>query len=721
MIPKFSHIIEQGRFSCFVTTDAVVGACVRVPLVDVEAESTDEQVQRLRRWLKSLPSEVLVRLSLRSKAVNDPVGKGFRSGAVGEIGWTKSEMLISIEARGEAKLISDIKRAVGFETLGIERRVSGVVSALVDLQSAVAGVAPLSADETKRLFFWETGRGFRVCPSYLDFGHEVLGVLRLQRQAPGLLDDHVLASALKHVPHPFELNVSLRRLDQIRREFTVRTRLKQESSGSDRISRAKADATEDVLENTFLQGAELFEFEFLVTVRASCEEDLRKRFKEVEERLSGIGDIRAESFGCLPSWIATMPGANQHVPLLEMDEALMVYLPLASEGEVEVDLAPVQRAMLVHRKDASLMALDLFSSSAINANAVIVGASGKGKSVLTGLLTSSLLADPQTRVIKVDVGGSHSRECELFGGREFSMSLDRPSGINPFAFAQGNDCEGLRAILGKFIEVLVLEDGEGTLPKAVRVEIDDLLSDYLGSSAARSLDGFFQQSTTFSRRALLSRWCGKGLYCKAFSEYECDPGGDARLRYFNFSQIFQAGDPDFSQAGMAAVLAQFNLELLKNPESRLVLICDETPFFIERCFEFFKFSMANVRKFGASIVLVVQLSQHLIKRGDTGLLENAFHRFLFSADGDPEHFIKRFGADTRLTEKIRDLGSAPGKMSEVVYQYGGETRTLVLKLTSQEFWRVTSSQRDRIKVQKLREAVPELSLEEALSCLARIG
>lgn len=721
MIPKISHTVERDGLACFVTTDAVVGAFVRVPLIDTESESAEEKIQRLRRWMRTLPSEVLVRFSLISREMNEAVGEGFRSDSVARLGWVRNEMIVSVEARGDSKLVSDVKRVIGLDVLGVESRLSSVSSALWDLKSAGVDLVPLSMAETKAKFFWESGRGFRVCSSFLDFRDEVVGVVRLQKQTAGALSPFALASALTSIPRPFEVAVSCRRMDQVRREFIVRTRLKQEESGLDRISRVKAEATEAVLENTFLQGAEMFEFEFMVTLRASSEESLRSKFREAEEALSALGEVRAESFGCLPSWAATMAGTNQHVPLLEMDEALLAYLPLATIGEPQAAAAP-SRSMLTHRKDGSLAAIDLFSAGAINANAVIVGSSGKGKSVMTGLLTSSLLADPQIRVIKVDVGGSHSRECELFGGREFSMSLDRPSGINPFSMVKHNDSEGARAILGKFIEVLVLEDGEITLPKAVRVEIDEMLDSYLGSTPKTAgLEGLFASAPNFSRRPLLSRWCGRGLYGKAFAEDGCGDECDPRLRYFNFSQIFQAGDADFSQAGMAAVLAQFNLELLRNPGSRLVLICDETPFFIERCFEFFKFSMANVRKFGASIVLVVQLSQHLVKGGDTGLLENAFHRFLFSADGDPEAFIKRFGSDARLVEKIRELNPAPGERSEVVYQFGDETRTLVLKLTPEEFWRVTSSQGDRIKIQKLREAVPELSLEDALSCLARIG
>jgi type IV secretory pathway VirB4 component len=439
----------------------------------------------------------------------------------------------------------------------------------------------------------------------------------------------------------------------------------------------------------------------------------------VAEALRPLGDTMIETFGVFPTFAATIPGSHQHVPLLELEDALLSYLPVVANS---CESGNGSGTMLVlHREDQSLGAIDIFAKGHLNANALIIGSSGRGKSVLTGVLTASLLHDESVKLIKVDVGGSHSRECELAGGVEFRLILDRPSGLNPFSFAKHNISESGRAVLGKFIEVLVMEDGESTLPKTVRVEIDDLLSAYFASKpASPTLDDFYESATGFSRRKLLSRWCKGGLYGNAFAAPDGHCGAP-RLRYFNFSQIFQAADPDFAQAGMAAVLAQFNLELLENPEMRIVLICDETPFFIDRCFEFFKFSMANVRKFGASVVLIVQLSQHLVKNGDTGLMENAHHRFLFSADGADEDFARRLGLAVELVKRIRELKSIPKVSSEFLYQFGGETRTMVLKLTADEFWRVTSTQADRLKVERLREAVPELSLKEILSCLSRIG
>ncbi len=690
----------------------------------LEDTSSERQMLELRKWLKNLSPRLLVRFIRKVSEETSEFRTSSRPSLTSLIPTKRHELILSIEYRGEPKIMNDLRQVVGLKAVSFAVQAATISSHLAELKNVGLNWKPLSDKDAEELFISHSARNFRIGLSYLDFGSNLTGVLRLTRQTPESIQVTTLSECLKDLDSEVRLVASLRRVDEVRRELTLRTRLRQDESSEDRISRAKATATAEALENTFLSGQDLFEFEFLVVLEGMDEAELKARLKKVQDRLSRLGDIAIETFGCFPSTIAASVGANQHVPLLELDEAILAYLPIATHGDPVPLKHPQIRSLVLHREDRGLSEIDLLSKNHINANSLIIGASGRGKSVLTGLLTTSLLNDPNVKLIKVDVGGSHSRECELFNGVEYQLSLDQPSGINPFQYLTlKENPESIRAVLNKFLEVLVLDEHESTLPKTVRIELDDLLQSYIDSEPANpTLKDFGEFASSFSRRVLLSRWYGRGLYGAAFAESVCKTNTkSSNLSYYNFSQIFQASDKDFAQAGMASVLAQFNLELLTSPEKRVVLICDETPFFIDKCFEFFKFSMANVRKFGASITLIVQLSQHLIKNGDTGLFENAHQRFLFTVDGDPEEFAKRLNLTPEQVDLIRNLEASPGKKSEVLYQYGTEARKLVLKLTPEEYWRLTSNQSDRIKIEKLRTYIPELTLKEAIKCLAHIG
>lgn len=721
MIPKISHFERIGSTPVFVTTDGVCGTIFRTDLIDAESSNCFAKAESFRRWLNSLSPDLIVRV-IRLAGMGDARHLvSDRASAMTILGFRDQGLLISIECQGGPALLKDVKLVFGFKPAGLYKQMEVIAEALEQWRQAGLGHVPQTEPEIQAQFFWERHSSMRVCSSYIETGGSLAGTVRLIRQASNSLDFLQLTEILSRWSFPFRLTTSLRRVDRVRREMILRTRLKQEESGEDRLSVAKAEQTGEILEDSFLRGTELFEFEMIVTIEALSESELKTRLQSVQDALAPMGDVGIETFGCLPTLAATMPGSPLHVPLFERDDSLAAFLPICAFGEGSPK--DVSGSLLLHREDRSLSVVDILSKSHTNANSLVIGQSGKGKSVFTGLLTTSLLASDSVRVIKLDVGGSHRRECELQGGIEFDLALDQPSGLNPFSMLNETDMsESTRAILGKFIEVLVMEDGEDHLPKTLRVEIDELLQTYLaGNPPMPSLDGFYRSAKKFSRSSLLGRWCGSGLYGKAFQATPAQNQGDSRLRYYNFSQIFHAADKDFAQAGMAAVLAQFNLEVLKNPDRRIVLICDETPFFINSCFDFFKFSMGNVRKFGASIVLIVQLSQHLVKDGDTGLLDNAYHRFLFTKDGVATEFKARLGLSDEQMESLDGLSAIPGVRSEVLYQCGTESSKLLIELTPEEYWRVTSSQADRIKIQKLRQAVPELTLKEALQCIARIG
>ena len=76
------------------------------------------------------------------------------------------------------------------------------------------------------------------------------------------------------------------------------------------------------------------------------------------------------------------------------------------------------------------IAFDLFDNEA--PHAVISGATGAGKSVLVNdMIAQALRLDPMIFII--DKGGSYERICELFGGQYFTVDLDHPLAVNPFA------------------------------------------------------------------------------------------------------------------------------------------------------------------------------------------------------------------------------------------------------------------------------------------------
>lgn len=705
MIPKLDLLTPHGNLCLWQTTDGVVGASFDLPSVDFEASDESAELMKWSRALASLPTGLVARIETSCEAGTSDESVSSRAQAMADLGFREYRIRLHLQTNRNPFLELIYRKRHGSQ--GAPLRVE---QGYKQLKESGLELEPLGDIATSEIFE-RSSSSWVLSRRHVAKGEGYTGIVRLFRPTAQELRAEQMASALTKLPAPFKWTVCFQKCSREAAEIGLQKRLRQES-GKGKVLSLRRDAIENTLADTSLSGSEVFEYEVLISVERRSESELSEALLEAAGILRTFGDVVIETVGVGPSFLATMPGVGLHVPLLEVDATLPLFLPVWRQGAA----ASMDRAgaLSVHRRDRSLDRIDLLARDNQNANAIIVGNSGRGKSAFLGCLTNDLMNDPSVRIIKVDVGGSHSRECELLGGREYRLSLETSEGLNPFSLVQGEASESVRAVLGSFVESLVLEEGEARLPKEVKIEIDQLIQEALGSDESLSIDLLLKFD--FSRHRLLKRWGSAGLFGKAFrGSPDLNP---PRLRYFNFQDIFQASDQDFSQAAMAAVLAVFNLEMRTHPGARLVLICDETPFFIEKCFGLFKITTANVRKFGGSVILVTQLSKHLVVEGDTGILENSFHRILFSADGDLTEFRERL----RLREKdmsfISGLGFKNRRYSEFIYQQGNQARVMRLELSPEEYWRVTSSPNDRSKLLSLVKAVPGLTTEEAIRCLS---
>lgn len=709
MIPKLDSLVSRDGFHAWITTDGVVGIAVHANAVDVEMDDAEAKSLAIAGWLKSLDVGLIVKVEAVCEARTD-FTQGTRTRALEILGAKSFSTTISVQSARNLFLELIYKKKSGVQS-SFER----VKRAIETLRNFGIEFRPLSECDSKGLFH-DRVSSFSETLGRIDTGSSVIGALRLYRQSATPLSESNVSDALRLFPPPFRFVTSFKRMDRARAELLLQKRLKQESSATGKLVSLKQDAVELTLVSTNLEGRELFEFETSVLFERSSEKELRNCLAESAPVLQRLGDVIVETVGVAPTFVASLPGAGLHLPLLESDSALPLFLPIFRAGETGNHH---KASFRLHRRDGSIGHVDLLNRNEQNSNAVILGASGRGKSAFLGCLTETLMADPTVRMIKVDVGGSHSRECELLGGKEYRLSLETAEGLNPFALIRSDDLtsESVRSIVSQFVEQLVLEEGEIRLSKSLRLEIDDKIAQFLVRDSELSIDGLLEDKT-FPRWNLLSRWGSNGLYGRAFRTSPKSEDLNERLRYFNFQEIFQAADPDFAQAVMASVLALFNLELRRYPNSRLVLVCDETPFFVERCFDFFKLSTANVRKFGAAVILVAQLSKHLVVRGDTGLIENTHHRFLFSADGSLSDFQERMRLSDKQMALLSGLEFQSRRFSELIYQMGSFVRVLRLRMSAEEYWRVSSTQGDRVKIELLKKAVPTLTTEEAIRCLS---
>lgn len=720
MIPVLSHIEHYKDLPIWITKDGKCGIAFEIFPCDLETGKVEEFHKNLTKLLRNLDPNVLARIKFTSLIKNSIVSAVFRKNSFAEIGYTENSVLLIVETQSEPVLIQTI-RSVLKKTSNLNSRFNKLEKVFEQVKLSGLSARILSNVGIEGLFV-NPQNSWKKCESSILTGTSRIGVVRLVKPANFQISEDSFAEVLRKLPKPFEVHISVKRMNSAQIKLELERKLKQSSSDItiNPTNAAIQESTIEALTTAIKDGSQFLEYELLVTLKRVSDSELSTSLSASHNLLNSIGEFQIETFGTAPSFLATLPGNSQHVTLKEVDSVLPLLMPLWTKGESRTNI-PSKSSLLLHRSDKSIFDCNLFNPNYSVYNSLIIGTSGKGKSVLTGLLTQSLLNDSSVKVIKIDVGGSHSKECKLHNGIEFVLELNKPSGINPFEIVKDqriSDSDKI-SILSKFLTVLIREQSETLITKELRSQIELSVGEYIQVAKYNCLQEFYDFQENFPRRNLLRRWVAGGVYENAFSSAKHNSSDiENRLRYYNFSQIFQASDPEFAQAGLAAVLAQFNYEALVSNKKRIVLICDETPFFIKSCFEFFKFSTANVRKYGHAVVLVSQLSTDLIVEGDSGLIENSPQRFLFSVDGNTGQFQERFNLSEEKTATIKNLKAIPGRYSEVLFQSTDTSRKLRIEITLEEYWMLTSSKHDQDKLNDLQAAVPNLTLREAIKCLS---
>jgi energy-coupling factor transporter ATP-binding protein EcfA2 len=374
----------------------------------------------------------------------------------------------------------------------------------------------------------------------------VSAILRLNKFKSNPINLETLSALKDQLKPPFLVCLSLSPYSREYSEALLRSRIGRSSSLESLQDQTRMADSEQDLQSVISDGERLFAIEMQILFFDKSEDDLKRSLSKAEASLSTLGDFEREHFGLRSCLKSMLPGNPQHNSLIEKQTLIPFFVPIFSRGGSSPSNS--KRSLAIHRRDDSIDSFDLFDSRYDNYSACIFGKSGSGKSVLTNLLTRALHNDSSVKIIKIDVGGSHSKETRSLGGTEYKLSLDQPSGLNPFR--EATLCENREAAIGvlvSFLSVLILETGEAEVSKTIRGELESVLSEYLSSNPlSPSISDFYKFSARIPRKSLLKRWTNQGVFKNAFQECS-NVQVEERLRYYNFSEIFQASDPDLDR------------------------------------------------------------------------------------------------------------------------------------------------------------------------------
>lgn len=716
-MPVLESLNISNTENLFFTENGAVGRCFEIDLIDYEQSYWKNFEQNLIQFSHKMEAGFLYRIYLHAEKVEDTNGISSRTQDLGMIGSTKFRAFIVVMAL--PSLLDKVRliyRSLVKSEFSLVQQLDARVESL-GLQAAPFNAPPVALNEVKQTACHEyEGQREVIYPTYLEDNHGCKTMLSLEEPGYNDLSFFEIADVFAQLEPPYTICHAIKPHSREISEALVRSKAAKITGGF--MENFKAiDAVQDLNSKVSVDGLRLYDFDYSMVLFRESPAALKTAVRSAKDSLSLFGDFVPSIYCLTQHYQSVLPDEDIADTNLEAEDCIPMYMPLVLNGTG--CFKEKSDSLVVHRRNEALDGFNLFDERYQNYSACIFGRSGSGKSVLTNLLTKSLLNGPQNKIIKIDVGGSHSSETKALGGVEYRLSMDQPSGINPFKLASElSNVEASASVLSSFLSVLILENGESELKKQMKGDLEESLSHYLESTPkSPSLSGFLLKSNSVPRIEILKRWGDKGIYKNAFKEIK-DQRQNPNLSYYNFAEIFQASDPDYGQGGLAAVMALFNFEMMKQDQKHLIFMADETPFFIKKCFPFFKFSTANVRKFGGSFVTIAQNSHDVVVNGDTGIISNSNSKFLFSKDGSDDEFCERLALTDRELISIEGLKREVGKYSEVFLDDGVSRKVLRLRISPQEYWSMTSSHSDKSKISSLLKSVPGLTQEEAIRCLS---
>ncbi len=714
MDKQIFKIFENAEISIF-QKDLKLFAPFKLNTIDSENFNSEEFNKDISKLLESLDSRIKVRFIYLEKGGTEFDGICSRPFIINNPNLIIKNLILILEEDGVGLL--DV-----FKKKESKSRYQSFLQKIPfqEIQSIFNNAKKIDYQEIDESMY--KSESFNLDKNYLYSLGEKIGVLKLNELSDYSLSLDIFSKIKQKINIDFYAVTCLQVRSKSSTELFLRHKKRKLENQSSFAGLIKRKDNEETLAGVELNNERLVDFESYIIIR-NCfsESDFLKKLREIRTVIKDIGKFEQETFGLIPCLKSTKICGPFHLPLKEITSNIAPYLPIYSLGDGQnLKSTSSTGSLVLQRKDQSLSEIDLFNPNYSSYSFLIIGQTGSGKSVLTGLVLEALTKNPNFEILIVDVGGSHTNTVNQLGGSTKKLSLSDPSGINPFEFVSDKSIsdEHKISILSGFIENLVLEDDEKKLSHEEKAKVEESIRLYIELNPSKPTFGdYLNKITNAPRKKTLERFGEKGIFKNAFMP-TYSKGDNASLIYYNFDQIFQANDKSFSKAGLTAVMTYFSLSLIKNPDKKKLLIIDECPFFIDESYNFFRLMASNVRKFGGAICLIAQCLSHLTPKGDDQLVSQFQNKFLFSVDGEKEDFIRNASITETEYYNIKNLYRKKRVLSEVFFKDQFNSKTFVIELTSDEYWRFTTDHQDKVRINELCTLLPNFTKNESLKLIS---
>lgn len=550
------------------------------------------------------------------------------------------------------------------------------------------------------------------------------------------MPDHTfasMASALRDLPFDSRLFLSVFVPDQTKELESLQTQRRmafsmargKRTGVSDIESEAKLQDLESLLEQMIAQGEKVFHVSLNVLLRSTSEDDLDEKVTQtlsVIRNLSGA-EAMVESHATFPVFSElSIPNAkakerSKRIKTSNLADLLPIYGPWQGFKKPRI---------LLRSRMGSLVSFDPFDSGLANANQLISGGSGSGKSFLTNILLLQMLKE-NPRVYFVDIGGSYKKLCENLGGQYLPLGVNAGISLNPFDLAPGEEKASsgkIKFLLG-LIELMAKEDHDARLPKLERAVIEEAIQKVYDTSKSPRLSDLqaillASDDVTIRRYGrILAPWCGNtpfGRFIDAPTNIELD----------NSVVAFDLKDmetfPDLQAVCLFIITDLVWREVQRDRQTMKFLVLDECWKLLknESALVFVEEVFRTFRKYHASAIAISQDIDDFAKSKISGaVLPNCSIKWLLmQQQSDSSRIQEVLGLNANELGLVKSLYQEKGSYSEAFLLAQKDRAVVVVEASPLEYWIATTDPKDLGAIERQQKEAPDQSHIETLKSLA---
>lgn len=543
-----------------------------------------------------------------------------------------------------------------------------------------------------------------------------------------------MAAKLRELPFKSRLFVTVHVPDQTKEIESLQTQRRiafsmvvgKRTGVSDIESTAKFQDLEALLEQMIAQGQKVFHVSVTVLLQSESETDLENQVDSTLSKFRELGgaDAMTETLAAFDIFSqVALPNARskertKKIKTSNLCDLIPLYGPWPGHESPSI---------LLKSRMGSLVSFSPFDSSLSNANQLISGGSGSGKSFMTNLLLLQMLKE-NPKVFFIDIGGSYRKLTENLSGQYVELGVNDKLSVNPFDLAPGETkptSHKIKFIVG-LVELMTKEEGSDRIPKLARAEIEEAVQQVYKKSKNPRMSDLREILLNHNEKEIqtygkiLAPWCGSTPYGK-FLDQQTTIEFQKDIVAFDLKGL--ESYPDLQGVCLYIITDLVWREVQRDRSKMKFIVFDECWKLLkdEAGLVFIEEVFRTVRKYYCSATAISQdLLDFLNSKISSALLPNCSVKWiLMQNQSDFTKMKEALGLNDNEVALIQSLHQEKGEFSEAFLLAGSERRTVaVIEPTPLELWIATTDPRDLTVIENMRLQRPELTPLEILKLLS---